>query len=362
MAVDWGASGRRDTYRFYAVDPFSLDEVGELECIPDDCSVTYGYYTDNKAQARVKMLESSYNALGRSNLVRIKHCVEIPGGYSEEEVLGTFFIDTAEKEISTGFAVRNCNCYSTMWRFSQDELAADFVIQAGQTRYTRFKALVTAEGATLIPGAIDTTATHTTDALFPIGTNRLDAANEYAGWCGWQLGVDDYGRQTLEDYVAPAARAASYVFEDGVNCTYLPKIRETFTGDVCNRVVAVWSTEKADPVLGNSGRAVADLPSASPFSFERCGRRITRVLQLREPTDPTAVQKVADDYLAEHDAAIRYIEIEHVGIPHLRPGMTVYYTNERTGDVNLLCEITQMNVRALGALMLTTSKLKVVAG
>ena len=367
---DWGMPGRSDRYAFTAVDPFSLEELGELDCDASASSITWGYYTDNKAQATVVMLEDSYQRLGIGNLVRISHTAELPDGTKAEEVLGTFFIDSAEKERSSGFTRRRCNCYSTMWRLSQDYLSADFVMKGphgstpGQSCATRLSELISAEGATVILGSgVSASKTHTRDARFPAGANRLQCANEYAGWCGWYLDVDGYGRQALVQYVPPGNRQPRYEFQDGANCTYRPSVKETFTGSVCNRVVAVWSREKAPSPsdgLGLSGRAVADLPSASPYSYERCGRRITHVLQMREPMAQADLLKAAQDYLAQHDAAIRYLEIEHVGIPGLRAGDTVYYTNTKAGDVNLLCEITQQDVSSLGPLMMTKSKLKVV--
>ena len=130
---------------------------------------------------------------------------------------------------------------------------------------------------------------------------------------------------------------------------------------MCNRVVALWSREKdAGDGYGTSARAVADLGSASPYSYQRCGRRMTHVLKVTEPKTSAQLASMAKDYLAQHDAAIRYLEIEHVGIPHLRAGDCVTYTNTLAGDVNLVCEITQMDV-TLGPLMVTRSKLKVIA-
>lgn len=358
---DWGMSGRRDSYAFTAVDPFTLMEQGPLDCIPEECSITYGFYTDNRVQATITMLEDSYReAVG--NLIRVSHSVELPDGTTETEVLGTFFIDSAEKEQSAAITKRVCNCYSTMWRLSQDYLASDFVMKKNQACATRLSYLMSSEGATVILGAgVTASKVHTQDARFKIGSNRLECSNTYAGWCGWQIDVDDYGRQVINVYTPPELAAPSHFFEDGQNCTYLPAIKETFTGEVCNRVVAMWSREKAgSDGLGLSGRQVADLPSGNPYSYEQCGRRITHVLKVKEPMAASDLLKAAKDYLASHDAAIRFLEVEHVGIPNLRAGDTVTYTNAKAGDFNLLCEVTQMDIRSLGPLMICRSKLKVV--
>lgn len=358
--TDWGMSGRRDTYRFTAVDPFSLIEQGDVDAIPAECSITYGAYTDNIEQATIVMTEEAYQqALG--NLIRIHHTVELPDGTSESEVLGTFFIDTAEKDESY-IQKRRCSCYSTMWRLSQDFLAADYVVKSRSLCKNGLSKLITADGASLVMGAEVTNSTraHTQDVRFKAGSNRLECANTYAGWCGWTIGVDDHGRQTLTAYVPPRSRQRVHDFTDGADCTYLPQIRETYTGEVCNRVIALWSREKDNgDGYGTSARAVVDLPASSPWSYESCGRRIPYVLRINEPKTNLQLAQLALAYLNEHDAAIRYIEIEHVGIPHLRAGDVVTYTNEQMGDFNLVCEVTQMDI-SIAPLMLTRTKLKVM--
>lgn len=359
--TDWATSGRRDSYRFAAVDPFSLMELWELDCVPGECSITYGYYTDNKAQATISILESSYpKALG--NLVRVSHTIQLPGSEPEEEVLGTFFPEKAEKDGSQRIPTRKMNCYSTMWRLSKSALTADHVFRTGDYCFAGISRLMEGGGCTVVQGqGVDTGRTHTVDGRFAVGANRLESANEYAGWCDWQVTVDDYGRQVVSGYVPPANRSPKMAFEAGANCVYLPKLKETGTGELYNEVVAIWSRE-SDPGdgFGLCDSAYAKLPIDNPMAYERCGMKLTGVLNLREPCSHADLQAKADAYLAEHDAAIRYIEIEHVGIPHLRAGDTVLYSNPETGDANLLCEITQMGINGLSPLCLTKTKLKVV--
>ena len=357
--MDWGMSGRRDSYRFAIVDPFTLEEIGELEAIPESSKLTYGYYTDNYASATIKA-PGTYDR----GLVRIEHTVSLPDGTSETEVLGTFFVDSAETDGGI-IPEQTLTCYSTLWRLSQDYLNVDFVRKQGQTVEGGIRALCTAEGATLITSPeIDTAATHTKDIRFAAGDNRLESLNTYCGWKSWELAVDGYGRQVLREYVQPQYKSVSYRFEAGENCVYLPQEKETFTGDICNRVVARWSREKApdpDDGLGLSDVVTADLLTTSPMSYEVCGRRITHVLDLDEAVSHAELQQVANDYLAQHDAAIRYLEIEHVGIPNLRAGDVVVYVNPRESDEALLCEVTQMDISSLSPLMMTRSKLKVIA-
>lgn len=353
--MDWGASGRRDTYRFTKVDPFTLSDKGQMEALPGECSITYGYYTDNYATAQITAPDS-YDG----GLIRIYHTTELPDGTSEEECLGTFFVESTERRATAGFVKQSMDCYSTLWRLSQDALPYDYVVRANSLCIDGLKGLITAEGAKAITSNdVDASRRHTIDVRIATGENRLDAVNAYAGWCGWTVGVDDYGYQTIDVYTPPINRSPSYTFEAGANCVYVPDSSETFTGDICNRVVARWSQEKVpDGFTVNSMRAVADLPKGNPYSYEACGRRITHVLDV-DPCSQSELNAKAQQYLSQHDAAIRYFEIEHVGIPHLRPGMTVTYIDERNEDA-LLCEVTQMDIGTLGPLCMTKTKLKVV--
>ena len=358
--MDWGQSGRVDSYRFAMVDPFSLIEIAEFEVDAKSCSINYGCYTDNYSSATIKAPDTYSDGL-----VRIEHIVTLPDGTEEREVLGTFFVDSCEKDIQAGYVEQTLTCYSTLWRLSQEYLDRDLVRKAGQTVEGGIRALCTAEGATLITmPEIDTATTHTRDIRFASAENRLECLNTYCGWKSWQLTVDDDGRQILQQYINPRYKAAKYTFEAGANCVYLPQEKETFTGDVCNRVVAKWSRESIPSPsdgFGLSDTVTVDLPSTSPMSYQVCGRRITHVLELDEPVSHAELTATATDYLVSHDAAIRYLEIEHAGIPHLRAGDVVEYLNPLEAEDSLLCEITQMDISSLGPLMLTKSKLKVIA-
>lgn len=354
--TDWAMSGRRDVYRFCTVDPFTLVETGYFDAVPSDCSITYGYYTDNYSSATI-VCPDTYDG----GFVRVEHTVTLPDGTEESEVLGTFVVDSSERHRSIGMTVQTLTCYSTLWRLSQDYLYKDFVCKKGTSVANNVRLLCCAEGATLITMPDVDAGTHGRDARFPSASNRLESLNTLCGWRNLQLGVDDYGRQVLQNYETPSDRQVSYSFEDGANCVYLPESDETYTGDVCNRVVAKWSREKnAADNLGTCGVVKLDLPDTNPLSYESCGRRITHVLEIPEAVTPTVLEAKARSYLAQHDAAIRYFEIEHVGIPHLRAGDVVEYTGYGEEET-LLCEVTQMDISALSPLMMTKSKLKVIA-
>ena len=360
--TDWAQSGRIDRYRFFAVDPFTLQEKGELQAEPSACTITWGYYTDNKVCADLVLVNDSYIRDGRDAMIRVKHIVELPDGTQAEETLGTFFVDKAERVERDGIVRQKLTCYSSMWRLSQDFLPSDFVAPVGNNCAQKIGQLISEVGGTMLTGAgVDTTRTNWGNCRWRCGVNRLETINEYAGFLNWVVDVDDYGRQILNQYISPSKRAVAYEFENGANCVYLPELDETYTGEVYNRVIVCWSRESTPSTpdgFGLCDKYVTELQETNEYSFARCGRYMTKVLDLAEPASQADMKAKGDAFLEEHDAAIRYLTIQHVGIPDLRVGQVVRFN--RGGEPSNLCEITQMEIRGLKPLAITETKLKVI--
>lgn len=364
---DWGASGRHDYYSFEAVDPFTLDAVEDLGAIPSECSVTYGAYTDNYSQATIVLADDEYRLHGHDRMVRIRHTVELPGGFTYDEVLGTFFVDSAERKSLYGRVRNVLTCYSALWRLTQDSLAGEYVRKKGQTVLGGVEALITYPGGRMSASPqIDASRKHTQDVRFKPGENRAETIRTICGWCDWRLGVNDLGEVTVSPYVAASWKGASYEFDAGGNCIYLPGFDVTKTGDICNRVVATWSREKLPKesdgtyAYGLSQTAVVDVDPSNEFSFDRCGRWMTYVMDVGEPCSAEDLRKRAKEYLDEHDAATRYIEVEHAEVPGLRAGDVVVYENTTDDDIRALCEVTQVEVGKLAPFCMCRSKLKVL--
>ena len=353
--TDWGAGGRRDEYEFRLVDPFTLQETGEVVAAEAGASnITFGYYTDNKASCTLKLL----NDVSRDKLIRVRHTVTAADGTVGEGAFGTFFVENDTAEAVCGSVGRSYDGYSTLLRFTDDVLVRDFYRAAGYNRVQAIRDLVEADGGRLVVGdGVDESLSHTVDVYFPVNTVRSEVLNQLADWSGWQIGVSEYGYVTLDRYVAPADKAESFTFEAGSNCVYAAGATLTDDrDDSYNRVLVYYSTEEA------SSSVWVDLEPSHPFSYERIGRRKSYVMQLNEPAGDDEMREMGASFLAANCGSTQYYEIEHVGVPGLRIGQTVRYVNERdcSRPVDCKCLVTEMDV-TLGPGCWTKTKLKVVS-
>lgn len=366
MAVDWGASGRRDSYRFELVDPFTLRKTGEADAIPSECSITSDVDSDSGQTATIALANSGWRDEARDRMVRVRHVVRV-GGESVEEVMGTFFVQDAPASSKDGLTRRTLSCYSTLWRLTQDALSDDVWAATGSRVIPIVSRLITEVGGVVSVGlrAGEADVGTRADVMMPIGTNRAEACRTLLAWVGCRLGVAPTGEVTIERALDASELSASYAFEAGRNCTYLPGLDETDEGDPYNRVVAFWGREQLpdpDDGLGLTKRCVVDLDQGERYAYERIGRRATYVLELSDPCTQAELEGRARSWLASHSGTTRYLTVSHVGIPGLRAGDVVSYDNPHDPDApeRCLCEVAQTSVQALGPGCVTQSKLRVI--
>lgn len=360
--TDWGASNRRDEFEFVLVDPFSLNETGES--VPVEAgkgSITWGVWeadTDNLCSATIPLVRHT----GKDRLIRVKHTITAGDGTKASETLGTFFVDHSEADATYGAVQRRASCYSTLIRFSGDDLAVDFSRTKGTNIVGEVRDLVEADGGRLrvMPG-VDTSREHTMDIWFQVGTLRSTVLRTIANWTSCELGVDDEGFITWSPYVAPAQRALSYTFREGADdCVYVPGFHISDNREKrYNRVTAYYSRSSkpkharkdedgnyVKDAEGNtvydydddypvSASAYVDLPPTNPFSYERIGRRIGLTMSVEEPCSDDELRSQAQRRLDEVSGGVEYYEIEHAGIPGLRIGQRVRYINSRDATVPL---------------------------
>ena len=364
--ADWGASGRRDTYSFDLVDPFSLERVGSLDADPLECSLTWGYYTDNILSGTVSEVNDDFRLNGADTLVRVNHHVELPDGTEADEVLGTMFVDSVSRRSHDGVTRRSLSMYSTLWRLTQDYLPSDFARAKGRNVVDAIKNLVnTAGGRFSVSHDAPTARTFGADIWFGIGENRMEVATTIAGWIDCEIGVNPNGWVTLSPYVDPADRSVAYTFEDGTNCVYKGGIDwESSRSDPINRVVAYWSREsdRDGDGLGLSQRCVVDLPESYQFSYKRCGRYRTEVLHESEPCTLAELRDRAWRHLMDNCGDVTWITVEHPRVPGLQVGDVVDYVNsvDDASRVSVRCMVEEMSIPKLGPGCMTQSKLRIL--
>lgn len=366
--VDWGRSGRRDAYSFHLVDPFTLQETGELlEADPYQSSITWGWETDNTYSGSIRTITSTT----RDRLVRVRQSINV-GGQSHSVTLGTFFIDETPTSALYGRVSRNLTAYSTMWRYTQDVLAKDFVRAKGYNVVQAIRDLVEEEGGLLLvePG-VNTAKTFGNPIWQEIGQNKAAIIRKIASWIDCVVYSDADGYVVLAPYTAPEDKAVRYEFESGRNCVYVPGIEiSDSSASAVNRVVAWWSRSSIpktarknadgsyvkddagetvydlDDDYGLSDCVTVDLPYHHAFSFERVGRRRTYVMKLTEACSHADLEAKATAYLNENCGSTRYYEIEHVSVPEIAVGDVVRYVNphDYSEPIDCKCLVTEISM------------------
>lgn len=366
-SIDWGAAGRKDTYEFYFVNPFTLQEEGKVDVDASQSSLTWGYYTDNKLTGSFKAL----NNIGRNKLIRVKQTIEIPNQPIYSRTLGTLFVENSGESAKYKLTQTSLSCYSTLWRFTQDILSQDFYRPTGYNIIQEMRELVEADGGKFqVMPSVDTTQTHTRDILFEMGTNRATVLNTIAGWIGCQIYPDEDGYITLDRYVAPQDRQVSYTFESGENCIYLSGADTEENSSSINRVICFYQaqgTENGQSVV-HSDVVTLDLDAGNPFSYQNIGRRVSYKLQypdVRYNENEPSRQQLTDygnAYLRNHSSVgTRYLEIEAANVPTLKTGDVVRYMNDIDFEtpINVKAEVTEMDMKLnLGGM--TKYRLKVI--
>lgn len=349
--VDWGRSGRVDEYSCQLVDPFTLAAIGDVEIEAGACSVTYAADTDTKQSATIAVLDD----LAKDAMLRLCHTVTIAGERHSEE-MGTFFASSKSMEAQFGRVDRSMDCYSALLRHQKDYLMQVHNYVPGDNVSGIIREIVEADGGHLAygPGA-PTDRVHTQDMHWEIGQNKLEMITKLAGWINGEIGVTDHGEVELKAAVSPLDAEVSWTFTAGENCIYLPGFTSSEDeGDVYNRAVFYYSTDEA------AGSATAVLDPTHPYSYQRIGRNVTYTEELNEVVPQEELTAKAQDFLALHCGGAVYYEVEHAGIPGLRPGMTVRYVNDLdySPGIDCLCVVSEMSISELSPMCMTKTKMR----
>ena len=349
--VDWGRSGRVDEYECWLVDPFTLADRERVGLDAESTSVTYAYYTDTQYSATIAVLDD----LAKDSMLRLRHVVTI-GGVRYGEEMGTFFAASKSMESVHGRVRRSMDCYSTLLRHSKDTLIRVHTYKPGDNVSGIMREVVEADGGTLVFGPdAPTDRLHTMDIHWDIGTNKLEMLTTMASWINGEVSVTGHGEVQLDRYTAPSERPVQWTFDAGSNCIYRPGFTSSEDeGDVYNRAHFYYSTDSG------SAYAYADLAPTEPYSYERIGRHVTYSEQLNEEATQEELQERATGYLQEHGGGAIYYEIEHAGVPGLKPGMMVRYINDRDygARIDAVCLVTEMSVDSLAPMCMTKTKMR----
>ena len=138
MMMDWKDPRLEHEWKFLQIDPHNLDTVrGELTGVAlDGCSLSFGYETETRTSAKIKVIESDYIP---DSWIRIVDTVPA-AGYREE--IGTFIVagisgDTME----TGMHTTEYELQSVLWALKEDYSGGHWTIGQGAYALTAIDAV-----------------------------------------------------------------------------------------------------------------------------------------------------------------------------------------------------------------------------
>lgn len=305
--MDWADGKRRDRFIFEQIDPNNLDAPrGWLDgVLLRNCCITQGYYTDMRVSATIVAVDPGYV---ENSLIRIHHYVDAWGYHAE---LGTFFVESSEPTVSDGHEAVSFSLVSMMARVSDDRLVAHYPIPQGRYALTALRDLATRYGVDLLIADNCPNARYSKTALYEFGESVMTVFFEVADKTNARLGVNGHGAMTVTRYVAPSARTPVFEFSDA-NGTIFGSVKITSDFFSTKNRAGVMAKQDEAEVMG-----YADLPSSSPMSRPRRGRRVTVVYNDDElsPFTRAAAAGVARSHLNEDAAEDREYEFDGVYVP-----------------------------------------------
>ena len=343
--TDWAHSGRTDAFTCHLVNPESLQDVREVAIDGAKCSLSWGYYTDNRLSGKVVLAEGDDFVDGEvAQMVRLRQKTTVDG-QTFERVLATMFVKSAELETRGGQRTRTLTCYGPLYRYTQDELIDDFQCLQGRSIVEELCALATDRGGkAYVAPEVDRTRRHTvTTDFFELGTTVMSVLNTIAGWADLEITDTPWGEMRIGNYTLPRDKGSVYTYTEGRTCVRLPGVtRSDNRGDSrYNRVLAYYSRDSKEDgdSLPLADRAVAVLGDGSPFSYARCGRWASHVEKVTEACSHDSLQAKAERVLEDNSGSIEYVEIEAADVQEVSCGDAVTYVEAGTP---VKCLVTQM--------------------
>ena len=302
MMIDWKDPRLEHEWKFLQIDPHNLDTIrGELTGVAlDGCSLSFGYETETRTSAKIKVIESDY--IGGS-WIRIVDTIP-ETGYREE--IGTFIVagisgDTME----TGMHTTEYELQSVLWALKEDYSGGHWTIGQGAYALTAIDAV-----AKLCEKAIRHKAgaydyRYGASKAYDMGTSYLSILKDICTTSGNYLSVDGHGRITIEPYLQPKERGISWeldatsersmILDSGIDAS-------TSLYDMESRAIVTFSGDNLEIT------AQADVPASSPASPQHRGYTKAKVYNASDlqPQTQAAAQALANRYVANNAYGVSY--------------------------------------------------------
>lgn len=348
--MDWTASGISNTFDYEVLDS-ALGHVGWLDSVTGG-SLVQAHRGDYRVSAS---LDIDGEVPPVNGYIRIWHTAVLDGEEART-CLATLVPEPMDGDYESGRWTGSLELYSGMKRMDTDLRVRDVGLAAGGNLATAWANRVSGAGSVpLVSSSISADATASRAMVFEFGGSWLHEAHIIADALGGYIGVADTGEVTLEKYVAPARRSASWSLVTGPSSAILPGIGLD-RAEVCNRVIARYEDN------GRKYYANAVLDSSHPWSRNRIGRWEAATLDVEAVSAPIQSNL---DALAERELDARagvgdVYEARILFDPAIRPGTVgtvVYADSPDDAGVAFKAFCSQREV-ALDAGMVTTLTLE----
>lgn len=307
----WEDGARQNRVRAYMVDPHDLESVrGELPgLLLDGCSITSGYYTDNRITGQIK-------TLGRDSWQDgswIRLVLECPGyGYAAE--LATLIPSKISESYRTGALTVSYELQSVLWAVSEDTLPSHFTIGQGARTSEVFEriCLTVGKSGTILAGAADHRYTQT--VVYELGDTFRSDLYDICSTAGNRLDCDAHGSIVMQPYTAPSQREPDWLLEPDSSRSIVLDEGYGWTdevGSVASRSVVVYKD-------GNTEIAAStDVSPASRHSPARRGYTVAAQHQVTDlsPATHSQAQRLAESYLAEDSMDKREMTVKCLYFP-----------------------------------------------
>lgn len=206
MAIDWSDLTRRDKLTFQMVSPTNLNQsYGNLECVDlSGSTLSAAYYSDTRTSGTLRIVGGNWR---RGSMVRVVH--EVPKwGYKRE--LGTYIVTDDPSTYENGVWVTELELHSKLYGLSLDKHVRPWTIAKNARALKAMEdSLKSAKCPYRKIGSVKD-STYKSAKVIESGTTRLSALFTLANAAKDRLDVDGHGYVTIEPYVTPASKTASY--------------------------------------------------------------------------------------------------------------------------------------------------------
>ncbi|MDY4651162.1 MAG: hypothetical protein SO366_02800 [Atopobiaceae bacterium] len=328
MAI-WEDGSRRDIVSAWMVDPHSLDSVrGEVQgLMREGCSLTMGYYTDNRLTGQMQTLGRT----GWQDGSWVRLVLECPD-YAYRAELATLIPSRSEEASRAGATEISWDLQSQLWAISEDTLPSHFSIGQGALATDVFRRICSTVGkeCSVLPGTYEHRYQQT--VAYELGDSFRSDLYDVCTKSGNRLDTDEHGRITMGPYVAPSKRSPDWVLDTASKRSIVLDDGYGWTdefGSVPSRSVVIY--KQGDTEIA----AAADVPTTSRHSPSRRGYTVAEQHSLTDmsPATQAQAQRLADEYIKADSDSKRELTVKTLYFP-VRAGDMVLW---RDGGEETLC-------------------------